>query len=322
MKKFFTFFIILLTLKIFSYDLFSILPTPIGEGSKGAVLNFVSPRLPLFYYNPSNSSNSFIHPRKNLLVFYEHKFLFSNISDYNNFSFLLPEIKGVNFAFQIINQNINDIPIYPEYSDSISFIPEGFFSDNCFAGILNFSYRINDQKEKKFYELSFGGNIKTLYHKIYLNTGIGMGVDFGTNLKLLLANFNRKIPGIFSFSVVYRDIAKTRVVWDTDSNTVTLINDKFFASISYSLDFQKISSNIFSELSCDFNDRKLMTSLIYTYSNMIGFNLGFNQNLFEKSDIKNIGFGVFLNIMKGSLYYSLSIFEIGYNNSIGFSYLF
>lgn len=322
MKKFFIFLFISLTLKIFSSDFLSILPTPIGESSKGAVLTFNFSRLPLFYFNPSNSSNLFCQPRKSFVLFYEHKFLFSNISDYNNFSFLLPEIKGVNFGFQLLNQNINDIPVYPEYSDSVSFVPEGFFSDNCFAGILNFSYRTNGQKEKKFYEFSFGGNIKTLYQKLYMNRGMGFGIDLGTTVKFSFNDFKTKIPGIFSFSFVYKDVAKTRIVWDTDSNTVNLINDRFFTSISYSIDIHKINSNIFSEISYDLSDKKLMISLIYIYSNIIGFNIGYNQNLFENSDIKNLGFGVFLNILNGSIYYSLSILEIGNTNSIGVSYLF
>ncbi|MEO0234260.1 MAG: hypothetical protein ABIN39_03870 [candidate division WOR-3 bacterium] len=322
MRKILIFFIISLNFKIFSSDFLSILPTPMGEGSKGAVLTFSSSRLPLFYFNPSNSSSMFGQPRTSFVVFYEHKFLFSNLSDYNNLSFLLPELKGVNFGFQVLNQNINDIPIYPEYSDSFSFIPEGFFSDNYFAGILNFSYRTKGHKEKIFYELSLGGNIKSLYQKLFMNRGIGFGIDLGTTVKFSFNDFKSKIPGIFSFSLVYKDVAKTRIVWDTDSNTVNLIKDKFFTSISYSIDIQKIKSNIFSEISYGLNDRKLMTSLIYTYSNIIGFNIGYNQNLFERSDIKNIGFGVFLNILNGSIYYSLSIFEIGNTNSIGVAYLF
>ncbi|MEO0288661.1 MAG: hypothetical protein ABIN00_03405 [candidate division WOR-3 bacterium] len=322
MRKILIFFIISLNLKIFSSDFLSILPTPVGEGGKGAVLTFSSSRLPLFYFNPSNSSNMFGQPRKSFVLFYEHKFLFSNISDYNNFSFLLPEIKGVNFGFQVLNQNINDIPIYPEYSDSVSFVPEGFFSDNCFAGIFNFSYRTNGHKDENFYEWSFGGNIKSLYQKLYTNRGIGFGIDLGITVKFSFDHFKSKIPGIFSFSFVYKDVAKTRIVWDTDSNTVNLIKDRFFTALSYSIDIHKIKSNIFSEVSYDLNDKKLMTSLIYTYSNIIGFNIGYNQNLFERSDIKNTGFGVFLNILNGSIYYSLSIFEIGNTNSIGISYLF
>lgn len=322
MKKFLIFFILLLNLKFFSSDFVSILPTPIGEGSKGAVLNFSFSRLPLFYYNPSNSSNPFGQPRKGFLVFYEHKFLYSNISDYNNFSFLLPEIKGVNFGFQVLNQNINDIPIYPEYTDSVSFIPEGFFSDNSFAGIINFSYRTNGHTEKKFYELTFGGNLKTLYQKLYMNRGVGFGVDLGTTVKFSFNDFTLKFPGILSFSLVYKDIAKTRVVWDTDSNTVNLIEDRFLTSLSYSVDVQKIKSNIFSEVSYDIGEKKIMTSLVYTYSNMMGFNIGYKQNLFERSDVKDLGFGVFLNIVNVSIYYSLSMFEIGNTNSIGVAYLF
>ncbi len=319
MKKFILFLVTSFYIYIFSTDFLSIFPTPIGEGGKGAVLTFNSERIPLFFYNPSNSSNIFKEQRENFSFFYEHKFLFSNISDYNNLSVLLPEIKRVNLGLQVINQNIDNIPIYPEYSDSLSFIPTGYFSDNSFAGIFNFSYRYSD---KDFYQLNFGGNIKTIYHKIYKNSGVGFGVDLGTTFRFCLDNFKNRVPGIFSLSLVYRDIAKTRVVWDTDSNTVSLINDRFFSAISYEINVEKIRSKIFSEFSLDIGSKMVSLSIIYTYSDLIGFNLGYQHILAESYNLKNIGFGVFLNIMKFSIYYSFTMFDIGNSNSLGISYSF
>ncbi|HAF08047.1 MAG: hypothetical protein XD76_0708 [candidate division TA06 bacterium 32_111] len=319
MKRFIFLFISIFYIFIFSTDLLSIFPTPIGEGGKGAVLTFSSTRVPLFFYNPSNSSNIFKEQRENFSFFYEHKFLFSNISNYNNFSILFPEIKRVSLGVQVINQNIDDIPIYPEYSDSISFIPAGYFSDNSFAGIFNFSYSYSG---KDFYELNFGGNIKTIYHRIYKNVGVGFGVDLGTTFKLCFDNFKNRVPGIFALSFVYRDIAKTRVVWDTDSNTVSLINDRFFSAISYEINIQKIRSKIFSEFSFDIGSKIVSSSIIYTYSDLIGFNLGYKHILFESFNPQNIGFGIFLNITKFSIYYSFTMFDIGNSNSLGISYSF
>lgn len=324
MKKFLIFLTILYILIIFilPFEILSINFSPFGEGTKGAILNYHSQNIPLFFYNPSNSSNDYYSERSGFTVFYEHKFLFTDLSSYNSFVLNFPEIKNMNIGVQIINQSIDGIPIYPEYDDSISFVPEGYFSDNCYVGLLNFSYRIIDKGEKSLYEMFFGGNIKTILHRIYTNRGTGIGMDLGTTFRLSLDNLNFKLPGIFSISFVCKDVGETKVIWDTDSNTVSSKDANFIPSLGYEIKFDRIKSKFFSEVTYNFFEKTIPVSIIYSYSNLFGIFAGYEYQPGMDFDLNQTGVGVYLNLLKFSISYSFTLYDIGYTNSLGLSYIF
>ncbi len=322
MKKFLLFFIIFFISNIFilPFEILSINFSPFGEATKGAILTYHSQNIPLFFYNPSNSSSDYYSERSDFTVFYEHKFLFMDLSSYNSFVLNFPEIKNMNIGIQIINQSINTIPIYPEYEDSISFVPEGYFSDDCYVGLLNFSYQIKQSGEKRLYEMFFGGNIKTILHRIYTKRGTGIGMDLGTTFRLSLDNY--KLPGIFLISFVYKDVGKTKVIWDTDSNTVFSKDASFIPSLGYEIKFDRIKSKFFTEISYNVYERTIPVSIIYSYSNLFGIFTGYEYQPGMDIDLKQAGVGVYLNLLKFSVSYSFTLYDIGYTNSLGLSYIF
>ena len=165
--------ILMMTLIVVSFSLYadyaesflSIYPSSIGEGSRGGLYSYSDNLNPMFFYNPANSSNSI---SDNAYIEYEHKFLYSNNSHFNTASVIMPSIKSIRIGLGYVNQTISGIPIYPEYSDTVSFEPTGYFSDNAHCITVNASYIYSNDPVSK-YELAGGLNIKSIIHSIYEN---------------------------------------------------------------------------------------------------------------------------------------------------------
>ncbi len=110
-------------------------PSSVGEGSSGNIIDIEN--CASFFYNPAAAAQD-----RNALM-YEHKFLMGNISQFNSVFLNLP-FSAVNIGLGYVNQLISRIPIYPEYPsdpDSVSFDPEGYFSDISNVFMLNAASR-------------------------------------------------------------------------------------------------------------------------------------------------------------------------------------
>ncbi|MGE3062608.1 MAG: hypothetical protein AB7T10_03145 [bacterium] len=297
----------------------SLNPGVLGEGARGSLITFADEFNPMFYFNPANSSTL---ENSRFFLSYEHKFLFSNNSQYNSASIVMPSVKSVRFGLGYINQLISGIPIYPEYSDSVSFEPTGYFSDNANCILINASYIYADEPLKRF-SLSGGLNIKPIIHKIYENTGIGAGIDAGVNAAYYFNTFSQSNPSKASFGFSLSDIGGTRVKWDTDSNTVDIRKIKINAALSYMVKLSVVKSEIFYEAGwTDADEGKLLSSLIYRYNEMAGVFCGITHllNATDGEQERSYGAGCFIDVLGFGIYYSVSTGELGFSHSVGARY--
>jgi len=323
MKKVFLILILVFVTIILSADyaesFLSIFPTSIGEGTRGNLYSYSDNTNPMFFYNPANSSTDI---SDKIFIGYEHKFLYSNISHFNSASFIMPTIRSVRIGFGYINQIISGIPIYPEYSDTVSFEPRGYFSDNAHCILLNVSYIYTNDPISK-YEIAGGLNIKSIIHSIYENMGIGAGLDLGINNSYKFNTFSEQVPSKVYLGFVLKDIGGTKITWDTDSKTTDTREMMYGIGLSYSSDIRIAQSQIFLEL--NYSNREGGTvgfSFIYKYNQMIGVFAG--ENEYINADIgytqREIGGGCFIDILGFGIYYGISKSEIGFNNSVSIRY--
>lgn len=293
--------------------------TTLGEGTRGAVVTLSGDYGPGFFYNPANSSSM---KETKLIIDYEHKFLFSNNSHCNSASLILPSVRSMRFGVGFISQLISGIPIYPEYSDTVSFEPEGYFSDNAVCVLLNGSYIYADAPLNRF-TLSAGANVKPIYHSIYENRGIGAGLDAGVNASYFLPASPLVEDNKISAGVSLTDAGGTRVKWDTDSLTTDIRGMQTMAALSWSASFSKIKSDLFVETGWRSRDGGIISaSVIYGYNRTAGLYGGFTQLLNSEEGVqeRTYGGGCFIEVLNFGIYYSLSAGELGLSHSVGAKY--
>ncbi len=318
-KKTIILLILILPLLMNSTEVFlDYFPMAIGEGTAGNI-NTSMTETPLFFYNPAINSNSI-----KSFIAYEHKFLLNNLTHYNSVIITIPVAKTFGIGLGYINQNIDNIPIFPEFPnniDSIDFTPIGYFTDNAHAVYLNLAYTFIPQGYRLF-ELSGGINIKYIIHQIYTNTGMGSGIDAGINGLFYLERINFKYKGMLSYFLVLKDIGSTIVKWDTPSENRDERKYTAITGIGYSINIDAIMTKVGVELNAAYgNEQKAGISINCTYNNLIGIYGGINYrkvlNIYEISDPAG---GISLYTNGFEVYYSLSYQELGFNHSVSLGY--
>ena len=310
---------IILSATDYAESFLSNFPSSVGEGARGNLYTYSNSMNPMFFYNPANSSTQ---ETDRTFVGYEHKFLYSNSSQFNSASVILPSIRKVRLGLGYINQIISGIPIYPEYSDSVSFDPEGYFSDNANCILLNVSYIYSDQPLSR-YSVSCGANIKSVIHTIYENFGFGAGLDMGLNASYYLGAKSSASPSKVSLGVSLKDVGGTKIKWDTALKTSETREMQYALAGSYDLELKSIKSQIFVE--CNYSNREDGTvglSLMYEYNEMMGVFTGMNEflNAEDENLKRDMGGRVFVDIIGFGIYYGISKLDIGFNHSVGLRY--
>lgn len=293
-------------------------PMTIGEGTAGNISSAMI-ETPIFFYNPATNSNSI-----KSFVAYEHKFLLNNLCNYNSAIIVAPITKTFSIGVGYINQNIDNIPIFPEFPnniDSIDFTPQGYFSDNAHAAYFNLAYTFIPQGYRLF-ELTGGINIKYIVHQIYTNTGMGSGIDAGINASFYLERINYKCKGILNYFLVLKDIGSTVIKWDTPNDYRDERKYTAITGIGYSINIDAIMTKISTELNAAYgNEKKAGFSLNCVYNNLIGIYGGFNyRNTLNVYEISDPAGGVSLYFKGFEIYYSISYQELGLNHSVSLGY--
>ena len=288
-------------------------PGVIGEAMNGGL---IAMNQNIFYYNPSISINDKIS------IEYEHKFLMNNISQYNSVFFSLPLMEKINIGLGYISQYISDIPIYPEYSSNVSFIPEGYFNDLANAFLFNFSYSYIPSIYS-VYTIDAGLNLKYIYHKIYEYSGIGSGLDMGISANVYLNRISDALDGKLRYSIVIDNIGDMRIVWDTPSNHEDIKNMIIKTGVSYIYNISVLKSSLNIEVNYKKNEDISIygLSILIDYNNLIDIFSGFNNEKDINYTINKPGIGASINIYDFHVMYGISVNDLGYNHSIGVKYI-
>lgn len=291
-------------------------PTSFGEGTAGAIIASSYAEHGSFYYNPASSSSL-----KGFSLLYEHKFLLSNLSQYNSLFIYMPSLYGVNIGLAYINQYISRIPIYPEYDSTASFIPEGYFSDNANCFIFNISYGFLEDIYSAF-RADAGLNVKMIYHTIYENTGTGAGIDIGFRGEADLSRIKSGMNGRLDFALGADDISGTSVVWDTDSKYRSSRGASIKAGLGYEADIKSISSTarFETDITRSFSITKAGASFIYDFNRSFALYCGTDYIFGSNGGFADSGAGARIKLIGISLSYAVSKYDLGINHSVSVSY--
>lgn len=306
------FFIILIPFVMLSAQnaepVLDLYPSAVSEGSSGNILLESNPSS--FFFSPAFPLSG------DISMMYEHKFLMSNISQYNSVFAVLP-FSRINIGLGYINQLISGIPEYPEYPDdpdSVSFEPLGHFSDMSNAFLLNASYMFTPSYYSP-YRFSAGLNLKYIYHTIYEATGMGAGVDAGAGAEADL----ERLFGINLRTAIYismTDIGGTKISWNTQSNHEDTRNMLFRADLV-------LAGNINY-------DTEAAIEMVYMSSGVFGigtavtmsrvFSVYAGTDISSGLDMIRPGIGASVNLIGLELAYGISSNDIGINHSVSIKY--
>lgn len=289
-----------------------------GEAAGGNCYSGIVPSAGNIFYNPAVAAG------KSTSILYEHKFLFDNISSYNAAAVSIPLTYSLNTGVGYINQNIEDIPIYPEFPsdpDSVNFEPLGYFSDNAHAFFVNISYT-HIPSAYAPYEITGGINVKYIIHSIYTSTGMGTGIDAGLSMLFYMNRINHLLNGRAVLFVAGNDVGATAVKWNTVSEHTDSRPYTAVAGIGYSVDVDEIKSAISAELNGKFGKRNgAGFSADIMFNDIIGIFSGINYEKGYDAYMFNFeGAGIRIYFAGFELMYSMSGNDIGLNHSITAGY--
>lgn len=257
-------------------------------------------------------------------IVYEHKFLFGNISSYNAAAITIPITDAVNTGAGYINQNIDNIPVYPEFPtdpDSVDFEPLGYFSDNAHAFFVNISYTHRPSAYAP-YEITGGINVKYIIHNIYNSTGMGAGLDGGINMLFHLSRLNYRLDGKAIIFIAVNDIGSTSVKWSTASEITEKRQYTLTAGLAYRLPVDLLRTVINTEINGKYGSKKGMgMSADILFNDMIGIFTGINYiQSHDNYAFEYEGAGIRLRFSRFELMYGISNNEIGINHSVTVGY--
>lgn len=297
-----------------------IYPTSAGMAMSGNAISSEFAGYGFFFYNPALK-----YKAHSMSIYYEHKFLTGNLSQYNSAFIALPSIKNVNVQIGYLNQIIGDIPEYPEYpsdEDSLDFDPLGYFSDNANIVLFNIGYA-HESGDYSLYDISAGINIKYIYHRIYDYTGQGSSLDAGSIVRFYPGLLAPKIGGVIKWSFVVRNPGGLSVKWDTPSATVNKRAMNIFTGLGYSNEIRMIDSEVFSEINYS-NAENTMLGISggLIFRQFIGIYSGLNviKDCTGAYVISAPGAGISISTIGFNIYYAVSGSDLGLNHSIGIGY--
>lgn len=297
-----------------------IYPTSAGMAMSGNAMSSEFAGYGIFFYNPALR-----YKDHSMSIYYEHKFLTGNLSQYNSAFITLPSIKNINAQIGYLNQIIGDIPVYPEFpsdEDSLDFDPLGYFSDNANIVLFNIGYEL-EPGEYSLYDLSAGINIKYIYHRIYDYTGQGSSVDAGSIVRLYPGRITSGMGGVIKWSFVVKNPGGLSVKWDTPSATVNKREMNISTGLGYSNEIGAIDSEVFTEVNYSTAENAMFGisgGLIFRKFIGIYSGLNINKDYTSAYAISVPGVGISISTIGFDIYYSISGSDLGLNHSIGIGY--
>jgi len=221
------------------------------------------------------------------------------LSTYHHIGYTQCLQANTTIAINWIRLAVDDIPQYPELSGSRddrlqnpslrpTGEPIGYFSDEengfffSFAKLLKSKMDMGWAFHEMKLEIPLGINLKWIRHSLQDYSATGLGVDVGTMARLYLNDFflNEKL-GIFTAGIHLRDLAGTRMTWNTKTkrqDTVHL-NVKWGISYQQPLPMEKSSLAISFDRDSRWGGRNRF-GLEYFGYDIFGIRVGIDQNKF------------------------------------------
>jgi hypothetical protein len=211
-------------------------------------------------------------------------------------------ITGAALAVHWIRLAVDDIPIFPDYSEDAGFsleqrkqiidgVPEGYFNDAEDALFISFAKmnKINLDLGWAFFvvplEIPYGINLKMIRQKLYDKEAFGIGADAGLQLKFPLSKmFTVPWLGDMALGFTYQDFTKTGIDWGEGNTDVITQNFRF--GLAYHQTLPSLNSEfIFERVS---NTR-------YPYDGRLGLEYIWKRTLFFRFGFSRLDWGELVN---------------------------
>jgi hypothetical protein len=200
-------------------------------------------------------------------------------------------ITGSVLAVHWIHFAVDQIPLFPDYSDSsfdyrknqINGIPEGYFGDSEDALFISLAhnFKFNLDLGWSFFELPVeipaGLNLKMIRQKLYHSESSGIGGDAGFQVRWsLLDMFGKPFIGSVSVGLMLQDFTDTQLTWSAQTKDVIPMNWRF--GVGYhqplprwksELNFERVSNTRYP------NDGRM--GLEYIYDKKVALRFGFTR---------------------------------------------
>ncbi|MBI4727219.1 hypothetical protein HY768_08380 [candidate division TA06 bacterium] len=208
-------------------------------GAYGPLANDAS----AIYWNPAGLSG-IIRPE----IMFCHTQLFGGLANHDFLGLAWPLNKRLSLGLGWIRLGVDDIP---RFSYNVGTMPEGSFGDNENAVYVSAAFQREVAPWGKPLKLSAGGSVKLIYNKLDDRQASGLGLDFGLQAKLWLAEWlavrsaNQVIVGMepavversnwgtIGISLAAQDIGGTSISWNTSSQHNDIKPAGYKAGISY-----------------------------------------------------------------------------------------
>ncbi|MBN1478934.1 hypothetical protein EH223_14680 [candidate division KSB1 bacterium] len=235
----------------------------IGVGARSAALGNAYTALAndaaAFYWNPAGL------PETSRLTFaFEHVPLFNGLAHYNTANATLSLTSGIAVAAGWIRLGVDDIPRYAPLAGSrIDRLTtgqyrstgenEGYFSDVEDAVFIAIGKKIKFDLGIGFkprmlilpVEVSVGLSAKFINQKLDDKTGTGQGLDAGVLLRTVSRNKAKgEATSWLGCSIVVRDLSRTTLAWNTNSNHKDQIETAILCGLAGSFYFTSFESRL------------------------------------------------------------------------------
>lgn len=195
------------------------------------------------YWNPAGLSG-LIRPE----IMFCHTQLFGGLANHDFLGLAWPLSKRLSLGLGWIRLGVDDIP---RFSYNVGTVSEGSFGDNENAVFISAASQREVTPLGKPLKLSAGGSVKIIYNKLDDRQASGLGLDFGLQAKILLAEWlavrsanqvilgmepavvNRSNWGTLGLSLAVQDAGGTSISWNTVSQHHDVRPAGYKAGISY-----------------------------------------------------------------------------------------
>jgi len=270
-----------------------------------------------FYWNPAGLARV---PSITIWGMYNNQFgdIGDPLAQHSVIGAVFP-ITGAALAVHWIRLAVDDIPIFPDYSDDAGYsleqrkqiidgVPDGYFNDSEDALFVSFAKMVKFQLDLgwSFFEvpleIPYGVNLKMIRQKLYDQEAFGIGADAGIQLKMPLDEmFAAPSMGDLSIGIMYQDFSKTGIDWGEGNTDVIVQNFRF--GLGYHHKIESIKSEFLVERTSNTrysNDGRF--GFEYIWDRTLFFRFGFSRlnwaavtmGLWDDIDFSvwNAGFGL------------------------------
>ncbi|MBU0520220.1 hypothetical protein KKA00_12940 [bacterium] len=272
-----------------------------------------------FYWNPAGLARV---PSISIWGMYNNQFgdIGNPLAQHSVIGAVFP-ITGAALAVHWIRLAVDEIPLFPDYSDESGYsleqrkqiidgVPQGYFNDAedalfvSFAKMVKFKLDLGWSFFEVPLEIPYGINLKMIRHKLYNQEAFGIGADAGIQIKMPLdIMFAAPSLGDLSIGMVYQDFSKTGLDWGAGNTDVIVQNFRF--GVGYHHQIESIKSEFLVERTS--NTR-------YSNDGRFGFEYIWDRTLFFRFGLSRLNWAALTMGMWNDVDFSV------WNAGFGFHY--